>query len=121
MQRARSVTLLTVKRIYVNTPNDEPLSRQIRDLLAKGLESFGRFEIVARMEEADAMLDISATESPGGGRVALVLQIVNAGGQPLWPAENKTAGARYSGYPADVTDRALKDLYNDIQRMEKRR
>jgi hypothetical protein len=90
-------------------------------MLAKGLESIGRFEIVARMEEADAMLDISATESLGGGRVALVLQIVNAEGQMLWPGENKTAGARYSGYPADVTDRALKDLYNDIQRVEKRR
>lgn len=121
MQRAGSVTLLTIKRIYVSTSNDEPLSRQIREMLAKGLESIGRFEIVARMEEADAMLDISATESPGGGRVALVLQIVNAEGQMLWPGGNKTAGARYSGHPADVTDRALKDLYNDIQRMEKRR
>ncbi|HEX5732841.1 MAG TPA: hypothetical protein VF131_08405 [Blastocatellia bacterium] len=119
--RSKSVMLLAVKRIYVSMSNDEPLSRQIREMITKGLESIGRFEIVARLEEADAMLDISATQGLSGGKVALALQIVNAEGQTLWPVGIKTAVDKYSGYPADVIDRALKDLLNDIQRMEKRR
>jgi hypothetical protein len=121
MPRSRSVMLLAVKRIIVSTPDDGPLSRQIRELLTKGLESSGRFDIVARKEEADAMLDISRVQALEGGKVSLALQLVNAEGQTLWPRNIKTAGTRYSGYPADVTDLVLKDLYNDIQRMEKRR
>ncbi|HJQ70800.1 MAG TPA: hypothetical protein VKA70_17630 [Blastocatellia bacterium] len=119
--RPGDVTLLTVKRIYLSTSNDEPLSRRIREMLTRGLESIRRFEIVSSKDEADAMLDISATEALSGGRVALALQIVNAEGRTLWPRGIKTAGARYSGHPAAVTARALKDLYDDIRRMEKGR
>ena len=114
-----SVKLLAVKRIYIDM-SDEPLSQQVREALIKGLESIDRFEIVRRKEEADAMLDIYAIKKLNGGKIALGLQLVSAEGETIWPRRIKSS-TKYAGYPADVTDRALRDLYNDIQRMEKRR
>ena len=115
-RRAKFVTLPAVRRIYVSTADEGPLSLQIRELTIKGLGSIGRFEIVARKEEADAMLDISAIHPLDGGKVTLALQLVNAEGQVLWPKRS----AKYSGYPAEITDRVLKDLHNAILKMEKR-
>ena len=119
--RSSSVKLLAVKRIYISTSDNGPLSQQIRELLIKSLESIGRFEIVRGKEEADAMLDIFAIKELNGGKIALGLQLVSAEGETIWPRGIKPSATKYAGYPADVTDRALKDLYNDIQRMEKRR
>jgi hypothetical protein len=116
-----SMKLLAVKRIYISTSDNEPLSQQIREMLITRLESIGRFEIVRGKEEADAMLDISALKALKGGKIALGLQLVSAEGETIWPTGIKASANKYAGYPADVTDRALKDLYNDIQRMEKRR
>ena len=118
--RSISVKLLAVKRIYISTSDNGPLSQQIRELLIKSLESIGRFEIVRGKEEADAMLDIFAIKELNGGKIALGLQLVSAEGETIWPRGIKPSATKYAGYPAEVTDRALKDLYNDIQRMEKR-
>ena len=90
-------------------------------MLIKSLESSGRFEIVRGKEEADAMLDIFAIKELSGGKIALGLQLISAEGETIWPRGIKASAPKYAGYPADVTDRALKDLYNDIRRMEKRR
>lgn len=119
--RSISVKLLAVKRIYISTSDNGPPSQQIRELLIKSLESIGRFEIVRGKEEADAMLDIFAIKELNGGKIALGLQLVSAEGETIWPRGIKPSATKYAGYPAEVTDRALKDLYNDIQRMEKRR
>jgi hypothetical protein len=116
-RRAESVTLASVKHIYVSTPDDGPLSQQIREMLISGLESIGGFDVVSRKEEADAMLDVSTIHTLEGGKVALVIQFVNAEGQVLWPRGSKAAGIKYSGYPADATAQALKDLRHQIQRM----
>lgn len=113
--RTNPIALLAVKRIYINTADDESLSRQIRELLGRGLQSQNRFVIVAKQEEADAMLDISAIQALDEGMVSLVLQLVNAQGQALWPKDRR----KYSGRPAEVTDRALKELRIEIQRLEK--
>jgi hypothetical protein len=119
--RSSSVKLLAVKRIYISTSGNEPLSQQIREMFIKSLESSGRFEIVRGKEEADAMLDIFAIKELSGGKIALGLQLISAEGETIWPRGIKASATKYAGYPADVTDRALKDLHNDIQRMEKRR
>jgi len=119
--RSTSVKLLAVKRIYISTSDNGPLSQQIREMVIKRLESIGRFEIVRGKEEADAMLDIFAIKELNGGKIALGLQLVSAEGETIWPRGIKLSATNYAGYPADVTDQALKDLYNDIQRMEKRR
>lgn len=119
--RSSAVKLLEVKRIYVNTSDNEQLSQQIREMFIRGLESKGRFEIVRGKEAADAMLDISAIKELDGGKIALGLQLVSAEGEIFWPRRINASATKYAGYPADVIERALKNLYNDIQRMEKRR
>ena len=114
--RTNLVALLDVKRIYVNIGGSEPLRQQLLELLNKGLQSMNRFDLVPR-QEADAMLDISEIQVLDGGRVSVIVELVNRQGQVLWPRRGKKA---YSGHPADVTVRLLNDLQNDIRRMEKK-
>jgi hypothetical protein len=119
MRRSNPVKLLTVKRIYISTSDDGLLSQQIAELLTKRLSASGRFSVVGGKEDADAMLDVYAIRELNGGKVSLGLQLVTAEGETIWPRMIKAT--KYSGYPADVTDRAVRDLFNDIQRMERKR
>lgn len=55
-------SLLRVKRIYVDNLGDEPVARQMRDMIINGLNESKRFIITENKEKADAILKGSGLE-----------------------------------------------------------
>jgi hypothetical protein len=107
-----SAVLIEVKRVYVDPLGNELLSEQARQMLIDNLQSSNRFIVVETRGEADAVFKGSAKRvTKGGEKVSIALRLVNARGQVIW-------SRTYSGYVVDITDRIVKELLADIQRLE---
>jgi hypothetical protein len=114
-----AASLLAAKRVYVESLGSDPFSHQVRDLLKSRLQASGRFIVTENPEQADAAFKGSAKQEKLGGQVTL--RLVNADGDALWPTTQKNVGKKYQGSAADVAAQVMKDLLDEIRRLERNR
>ena len=110
-----SAMLLTIKRVYLDPMGDESLSRQVREMLIQNLQASSRFIVVEKRGEADAVFKGSARRVGKSREVSVALRLVNAKGQVVW----STASKRH--VTAIITNRLIRDLLADIERLEGKR
>ena len=118
--RAAGASLVRVKRIYVESLGDETFSNQVRAQLIRDLQSSQRFTVTDKKEGTDAVLEASAKRRSARAESAqtgtINVRLVNANGSVIWPGKNKQ---NYRGRVADITRRIVKDLLDEIQRLER--
>jgi len=122
-----SVRFREVKKIFVDSPEDGPLGQRIRESLISGLKASNRLAPAQNRDEADARLIVSVVPAQTGGvntgpeKASVVVQLVNARGEVIWPLPSVSRSGEYQGVTADVTTRIVRDLLSDIQRAEQQR
>ena len=117
-----AVRLLSVQKVYVDPLGEDALSQQVREVLIERLRSSNRFTVVSNRDEADAVFKGGAARVEQNAEMAsVVLKLVNIDGQVIWPLTTGKSARRYTGRVANLGDRLLHDLLNDIQRLERMR
>lgn len=111
--------LLGVKRVYVESFEPALLSKQFRELLINSLHSSSRFVVVQNPDQADALFRGSVKQT--GESLSLTIRLVNAEGNIIWPLSGRKPGRKYSGQTKDIAARILKDMLEEIQRLENQR
>ena len=138
-------SLLEVKKVYLEIAGNSPSNPEIRLLLVEQLRQSSLFTLIENRDEADGVLKVSITEvSAANARptddssqsetrageaapraeaglkyFAISARMVNARGEVLWPAANRSA--QYEGSAALVAARLVEALLGDIQRMGRER
>lgn len=113
-----SSTLSAVKRVYIDALGENLMSRQVREMLIKSLESSGRFVVVESRTEADAVFKGSARQIGARDDLSVAIRLVNAKGQVIWSTAAGRHEKSYSGPSSEVADKVVKDLLDDIRRLE---
>jgi hypothetical protein len=90
-----------VNRIYIEPFGDDPREQEARELLIIGLRE--SFNISDRKSSADAVVQGSLKQEPGGYLVEVIL--VNRSGKPLF----QKGPIRYPS-PAEAIDRIVKEM-----------
>ncbi len=124
--KAPSVSLSNVKRVYVESVEDGPLAHTIREMLVKNLRASNRFTLTQSRDEAEALFKVSAkpvrtSKDAGLERASIVVRLINANGETIWPLKQKGSEGKYLGSTTDVTAKIVKDLLDKIERLEKQR
>ncbi len=139
--------LLTVKRIYIEDFGSEPAARQIHSMVVNSISESKRFIITENKEKADAVLKGTALEKTsqefhsykdkaaalsGRGAVAaddssagtettteaqVAVRLVAADGDVIWSTTQESRGAKYKGASADVADKVIKRLMQDLDKL----
>lgn len=140
-----SAELLKVKRIYVDSFGDDPISREMQSLIVSALAQTKRFKVTENREKADAILkgvalattsqelhssgestairgaatsdSSSNTETINEARLAI--RLVNSDGDVIWTSTQESKGAKYKGSSADVADKCVKQLLHDVEKVER--
>lgn len=112
--------LAQVKRVFVEALGDQPISEQVRGLLIKRLAESRRLTVAQNMDEADAVLKLSAMQESNRTR-AVIVRLVNADGYVIWPVKGLGSGQRYTGRPVSVAARILEDLVGAVRRVESKK
>lgn len=124
--RGPSVSLPRVRKIYVESLEDGVLSHTTREMLVKALQASNRFTLTQNADDADALLKVStkplrAGKDAGSHRASIEVRLVNANGETIWPPRRRGSGGKYLGSAANVTDKIVKDLLDEIERSERQR
>ena len=90
-RRPVPTSIATVKRIYVGHAEGE-YNQLLREALIAQLRQNGRFTVVSRVEDADAVLETEGTRGPN-----VRAQLVNRTGKPLWFTVQSTTEESASG------------------------
>jgi hypothetical protein len=140
----KAMSLSEMKKIYVEVAGDEPLGQSLRTALMNALRVTGGFLLTANRDEADALFKVSldarpdsarrgdrdavanpqVENRPGVGdvevqRVSVVVRLVNASGEVIWPVQGKNSGGRYEGSVRDVAAKITRDMLGEIHRPER--
>ncbi len=136
--------LLRVKRIYVDSFGDDPISKEMQSMIVSALVASKRFVVTENRERADATLRGVALErthqelhafgdSTVAGRSAISdssastettekarisLRLINPDGDVIWTTTQESKGAKYKGASADVADMCVKQLMRDVAKLE---
>ncbi len=136
--------LLKVKRIYVDSFGDDPISREMQSMVVSALVASKRFVVTENRDRADATLrgvalentrqELHAShESTVAGRSAISdssastettekarisLRLINPDGDVIWTTTQESKGAKYKGASADVADMCVKQLMRDVVKLE---
>jgi hypothetical protein len=137
--------LLKVKRIFVDTFGDDPISKNIQSSVVSQLVESRRFKVTENRERADAILKgvaleksshelHSYTEGTGVNHGAIVdssthtetvdearvsLRLVNPDGDVIWTSTQESKGAKYKGASADVAEKCIKQLLHDVEKLDR--
>lgn len=123
---APSVSLPDVRKIYVESLGDGALSHTTREMLVKALQASNRFTLTQNSDDADALLKVSATplragQDAGSRRASIVVRLVNANGETIWPLRQRGSEGKYLGSTATMTTRIVTDLLDEIERSQRQR
>jgi hypothetical protein len=136
--------LLNVKRIYVDSFGDDPISKEVQSMVVSSLVASKRFVVTENKERADAILRGVALEntqqelhafhdSTVAGRSAISdsstntettekarisLRLINPDGDVIWTTTQESKGAKYKGASADAADMCVKQLIRDVAKLE---
>src|SRR5262245_9315318 len=113
------VSLLAVKKVYVDPFGDDPIGKQFRDQLTAALRANRRFTMSTSRDEADAVLKGKLTTTRPE-QVSVTLRLVNAKGDVLWPVKGHGAGKQYQGPVANITGQIARDLLDDMGKAERK-
>jgi len=113
------VSLLAVKKVYVDPFGDDPIGKQFRDQLTTALLANRRFTLSTSRDEADAVLKGKLTTTRPE-QVSVTLRLVNAKGDVLWPVKGHGAGKQYQGPVANITGQIARDLLDDMAKAERK-
>jgi hypothetical protein len=112
-----ATTLPEVKRVYVDALGADTLGPQIRELLITKLSSRGRFILVEKRADADAVFKgVVKRVNHTTDEVSVSIRLVNARGEVIW-----SNGSAYSGKGPEITNRLINDLLADIKKLEDKR
>lgn len=137
--------LSKIRRIYIESFGDDPISRQMKALLIDAITSSNRFIVTENKQRADAILKGVGTEQSshelhsthdgtlvgnfaGVGGISdsststetlrqahLTIRLVSSDGDVLWSTEKESTGGKFKGPAADVADQAVKQLLSDLE------
>ncbi len=136
--------LLKVKRIFVDSFGDDPISKEMQSMVVAALVASKRFIVTENHDRADATLRGVALErthqelhafgdSTVAGRSAISdssastettekarisLRLINPDGDVIWTTTQESKGAKYKGASADVADMCVKQLMRDVAKLE---
>lgn len=105
-----------VKVIHVDPLGDGDDAKAVHDALVKQISASGRFAIAPTRDAADAVLKGTVTTDRAQGHgVTVMLRLVNADGETIWPA----SGAWTVSAPAPkAASKALTDLLDEAKKAE---
>ncbi|MGB7922687.1 MAG: hypothetical protein WCF57_05525 [Pyrinomonadaceae bacterium] len=130
-REAASVSLLEVRKVYIEMLEENPLSASVGQALAQHLHRSDRFAVIENRNEADAVFKISVRKADstelkgqrcaGAGCVPVLIfvRLVNAKGQVLWPTAAQGSGAKYVGEAAQATAQSVADLLSYIRELSR--
>lgn len=114
----KSASLKTVKQIYIDPFGTDDSSRRVRDLLMEALQTANHFTVVKERDQADAVVEgVAKPASTNTAKIDLAVQLVNGRGEVIWPLVQKK---RYAGDVAEVVSRVVRDLLDDIERLDRK-
>jgi curli biogenesis system outer membrane secretion channel CsgG len=139
--------LLKVKRIYVDSFGDDPVSKEVQSMIVAALVATNQFKVTENFDRADAILKGVAIErnsqelhaysegtAVGSRRGAAAIQdssantetiqnakisirLVNSEGDVIWTSTQESKGAKYKGSSADAADKCVKQLVRDVEKL----
>ncbi len=118
------VTLLEVRKVYLELNGPEPLAGEVRGNLMQALRD-SRLIVIDTRNEADAVFRVTvrktatgnaASAANGVNSVWISAQLVNARGDVLWSTARQASGGRLQGDIAEAPVRLVNNLLRDIQR-----
>ena len=125
------MSLVRVKKVYVETHGDESASQVVNRMVVRQLQLSGRFTLSKNRNEADALLKVAVKRVPSTAQkgrygqrdgLAFEVQLLNAGGNVIWPLSERSSKGRYLGLTANqVSSQVIKDLLDDVEYLERRR
>ena len=114
--------LLAVKRVYVDPLGDESFAHELRENLISALRASKHFEVVTDRNDADAVFRGTARQALTPGRnSAVVLELVNAGGQVIWSLSSRKHGRIVPNDAQEASAGILKVLLHDIEPLDRKR
>jgi curli biogenesis system outer membrane secretion channel CsgG len=139
-----ATALLKVKRIYVESFGDDVISKELQSMIVSSLARTKRFTVTENRDRADAILKGVALENTsqelhayregtvaGRGAISdasthtetvndarLSVRLVNPNGDVIWTSTQESKGAKYQGSSADATDKCVKQLLRDVEKLE---
>lgn len=105
------VPLARVRKIYVEVLGDSPVSQGIRERLIEQIRASNRFAVAEHRAEADALMKVSYRSDTG----SVVVQLINARGNIIWPTRQTSSGGKYEGRAATMSRRIIEDLVGEIR------
>lgn len=135
--KAPGLSLGEVQKVYLALPPDGPLNQELRRSLVQNLGSTRLITVVANGDEADAALKVTAVQNPtrkmpgeAENQVAagppqrmetdeayleVVVRLVNARGEALWPRPKGGASGHYAGAVTKICAEMVNDLLAEIK------
>jgi curli biogenesis system outer membrane secretion channel CsgG len=133
-----------VKRIYVDSFGDDPISKEVQSMVVSALVASKRFIVTENRDRADATLrgvalentqqelhsfhegtvagrsaiSDSSTSTETTEKARISLRLINPDGDVIWTTTQESKGAKYKGASADVADMCVKQLVRDVARLE---
>jgi len=114
------VSLGEVRMVFVESTSDDEQVRFLVAMLRAGLANGNVIKVTAKLDDADAVLKVSATSRGQIHRVSVRATLVNAQDEVLWPVRSKGAAAVYSGSAEAIVSRLRADLFGEILRARNR-
>lgn len=146
LDKARSLS--KVRRIFVESFGEDPVSQQMQAMIISSLTGSNRFTVTEEKKKADAVLRGVGTEktskelhaygsgtavATGRGGAALQdssvntetvdsarasIRLVNSDGDVIWTTTQESTGAKFKGASADVADKIAKQLARDAEKAD---
>jgi curli biogenesis system outer membrane secretion channel CsgG len=145
---AETISLVRVKRIYVDSFGEDAVSKEMQSMIVSALVATNQLKVTENREHADAILKGMATEKTsqelhaysegtavGNGRGAaairdssantetiqeaqVAVRLVDPNGDVIWTSTQESKGAKYKGPSADAADKCVKQLLRDIEKLK---
>lgn len=139
-----AVQLSAVRRIFVESFGDDPISKEMQSMIVSSLVGMKKFVVTENPRRADAILKGVALEKTSQevhsysegtavrqaaindsslhtetlNEAKLSIRLVNADGDVIWTTTQESKGAKYKGASADVADMCVKQLLRDVAKVE---
>lgn len=139
-----SVQLNAVRRIFVDSFGEDPISREMQSTIVSALVNARKFIVTEDPRRADAVLkgvalentsqevhsysegtavkQASVTEASSHtqtlNEAKLSIRLVNSDGDVIWTTTQESKGAKYKSASADVADMCVKQLLRDVAKLE---
>ena len=133
-----------MKRIYVDSFGDDPISKEVQSMVVSALVASKRFIVTENRDRADATLrgvalentqqelhsfhegtvagrsaiSDSSTSTETTEKARISLRLINPDGDVIWTTTQESKGAKYKGASADVADMCVKQLVRDVAKLE---